>query len=205
MKFFRLVTDLMGVNCYIVYCEATGECAVIDPGANETDIIREIDARGLKVKYILLTHGHFDHIGAVRALKEHTGGLIAIHGEDAVQLTDSRLNLSEYTAIPSVQPEADVMLKNGDTLRVGNVDLIILHTPGHTPGSICILTSDALFTGDTLFQGSVGRTDFPGGSFSRLMHSIKEVLFALPKDYPVYPGHGESTSLSKEQDSNPFI
>jgi len=195
----------MGVNCYIIYNEAAGECAVVDPGANEGDIIREIDARALKVKYILLTHGHFDHIGAVKALKEHTGGLIAIHSEDALQLTDSRLNLSVYMGMPMVQPKADVILKDGDILMLGDEELKILHTPGHTKGSICVLAEEALFSGDTLFQGSVGRTDFPGGSFSQLMHSIKEVLFNLPRDYPVYPGHGDSTSLSEEKATNPFV
>jgi glyoxylase-like metal-dependent hydrolase (beta-lactamase superfamily II) len=192
-------------NCYILGDEKSGKAIVVDPGGDSADILAVVSGQGFKVEFIILTHGHIDHIGGVREIKKATGARIVIHEKDSQMLLSSRENLSEYLGRGITQPEADVKLKGGEKLMVGSLELEIIHTPGHTPGSICIKTGNLVFTGDTLFAGSVGRTDFPGGSYDELLNSIKYKLLTQADDTIIYPGHGIKTTIGQERDTNPFL
>ncbi len=205
MKLLSLMVGEMGVNCYIPYCEETGQALVIDPGDNGDKILRLTEKNKVQITMILLTHGHFDHIGSVKEIKEQTGALVAIHSEDAEMLTDPEKNLSRFVGQESVQSPADILLKDGKELQIGTMKLTAIHTPGHTPGGLCYLSNEILFTGDTLFEGSVGRTDFPGGSQTILMQSINNKLMVLDDDLNVYPGHGRVSTLGRERNTNPFL
>jgi glyoxylase-like metal-dependent hydrolase (beta-lactamase superfamily II) len=181
----------LSTNCYVVGCEETKEAAVIDPGleseAEAEPILEYIKQNGLHVKYIINTHGHPDHIAGNTLIKEQTGAPILIHenGTERVQ--------------------ADKILHDGDVIKVGNYKLVVLHTPGHTPCGISLLGDNIVFTGDSLFAGSIGRTDFPGGSFQQLIQSIKTKLLPLPDSFTVYPGHESSTTIGDEKNCNPFL
>lgn len=205
MKVLSLSVGAMEVNCYIVYCEESGECAIIDPGDDSAEILNLIVKNEFIPIYILLTHGHFDHIGAVKELKEKTGAKVAIHPEDAKHLTDENINLSSLIGRPSVQVPPDILVEDGDKLEFGNVTLQIIHTPGHSKGGVTYKGESILFTGDTLFEGSVGRTDFPGGNHSQLMKSICEKLMILDDNLTVYPGHGGQSTLGQERRFNLFL
>lgn len=205
MKVITLQTGLLSVNCYIVYCEQTQLCAVIDPGGNADDILKLIDKINLTPKMILLTHGHFDHIGAVKEMKKRTGAMIAIHADDAECLTNSHSNLSFSMGSETVQAPPDYLLDDGDVLEIGTVKLTVIHTPGHTNGGITLKCDGVLFTGDTLFKRSVGRTDFTGGDHQLLMKSIREKLMVLDDKFLVYPGHGSMTTIGNERRTNPYL
>ncbi|WHH59067.1 MBL fold metallo-hydrolase [Petroclostridium sp. X23] len=192
-------------NCYIVGDKDTNEVAVIDPGEEGNRIVDGLQKKGYKAKYIIATHGHADHIGAVKYLKQHTLAPVMIHGNDSECLIDSKKNLSIYMGVESVQVAADIILEDSMTFTVGRYDFKVLYTPGHSPGGVCVLTNSILFSGDTLFNGSVGRTDLPGGNHQQLIGSIRQKLLALPDDTIVYPGHGAKTTIKKEKESNPFI
>lgn len=196
---------VMGANCYLVYCSETKKAAVIDPGAEGKKIYRWILEKELKVEYILLTHGHADHIGAVDELKELVGGKVGIHAADAGMLTDERQNLSFYFAPAVKMQPADFLLHDGQELTVGEIKIKVLATPGHSRGSVSFLTADGLISGDTLFAGSIGRTDFPGGSLEQLLQGVEQKLLVLPDETPVYPGHGEATTIGTEKRVNPFL
>lgn len=199
-------TGSLATNCYIIGCPDTKEAVVVDPGWDGEDIINILEEENLTLKYIINTHGHGDHIGANGQLKEYSGAEILIHQADAAMLTDPQKNLSAAFSEKVVSPHADRFLQEGDVINVGtSVTLKVLHTPGHTPGGICLKGSNFILTGDTLFAGSIGRTDFPGGSFEELISSIKNKLFSLEGDYIIYPGHGPSSTLEKERTGNPFI
>ncbi|GAB6171539.1 MBL fold metallo-hydrolase [Paradesulfitobacterium aromaticivorans] len=196
---------VMGANCYLAYCLKTKKAAVIDPGAEGKKIYRWVLEKELKVEYILLTHGHADHIGAVDELKELLGAKVGIHSADADMLTDERQNLSSYFApVIKMQP-ADMLLHDGQELKVGDEKITVLTTPGHSRGSVSFLTADGVISGDTLFAGSIGRTDFPGGSLEQLLQGVEQKLLVLPDDTPVYPGHGEATTIGTEKRNNPFL
>lgn len=196
---------VMGANCYLVYCLKTKKAAVIDPGAEGKKIYRWVLEKELKVEYILLTHGHADHIGAVDELKELLGAKVGIHAADADMLTDERQNLSSYFApVIKMQP-ADLLLHDGQELKVGDEKITVLTTPGHSRGSVAFFTTDGVISGDTLFAGSIGRTDFPGGSLEQLLQGVEQKLLVLPDDTPVYPGHGEATTIGTEKRNNPFL
>lgn len=205
MKIITLSVGLLGANSYIIYDEENLEGAVIDPGGDANIILDEISRGDLEIKYILLTHGHFDHIDAVGELKEKTGAQIAIHKEEATSLTDTVKNLSFSMGVESIQPEADLLLNEGDVLTMGSTSLRVIHTPGHSPGSISLLGDGIVFTGDTLFKGSIGRTDFPGGDAEKLMESIGSKLLILEDSTLVYSGHGPATSIGAERSTNPFL
>lgn len=205
MKVINMSVGLLGANSYIIYHDVTGEAAVIDPGGDGKRIISEISSKQLKIKYILLTHGHFDHIDAVGLLKEKTGAKVAIHREDASALGDSYRNLSFSIGIESIQPQADIILEHGDNIVIGDLVLSIIHTPGHSPGSISIICKELVFTGDTFFKGSIGRTDLPGGDLEQILTSIKERLLTLDDDTIVYPGHGPKTTIGVEKLTNQFL
>jgi hydroxyacylglutathione hydrolase len=190
-------------NCYIVGCQRTKLCAVIDPGGDEQDILMALAKLNLTVKYILNTHGHFDHVGGNRGLKDATGADILIHAQDAPML-GGRSPMAFGMGIQG-SPPPDRTIKEGDTITFGDITLTVIHTPGHTPGGVSFYTDGAVFVGDTLFAGSVGRTDFPGGNFDTLAHSIQKKLFVLGDDVKVYPGHMGPTTIGEERKYNPFV
>ena len=187
----RFKVGWLSTNCYVVGCEETKEAAVIDPGLEseaEAELILDyIKQNDFRIKYIINTHGHPDHISGNVAMKEATGAPILIH-ENA----DDRV-------------QADRKLRDGYVIHVGNFKLAVLHTPGHTPCGICLVGDNVVFTGDSLFAGSIGRTDFPGGSFQQLMMSIKTKLLLLPDSFKVYPGHESYSTIGDEKKYNPFL
>lgn len=190
-------------NCYLLSDEE-GATAVIDPGDEAGTILETVRAGELAVEAILLTHAHFDHILAADELRRETGAPVYVYETDAPALADPRRSLT-VLAKGGVGPlRADHLLKDGEELRVGRLAVSVLHTPGHTPGSCCFLCGDALFSGDTLFAGSIGRTDFPGGDDQAMAASLR-MLAALEPGIRVFPGHGESTTLSKERMENPYL
>lgn len=191
-------------NCYI-FGDKNGEAVVIDPGDNADVIMQNVNKHNCTIKYIVLTHGHFDHIGAVAALKKQTQAKVIIHELDADCLTDATRNLSYYMGMPEIQIEADSVIKEGEIIEAGNRKLTVIHTPGHTAGSICLKAEEMLFSGDTLFKESAGRTDLPGGSSKQIMESINEKLMKLDDAMLVYPGHSECSTIGYERKHNPFV
>jgi glyoxylase-like metal-dependent hydrolase (beta-lactamase superfamily II) len=197
-------------NCYVVECEKTREAVVVDPGFGKSEakaFIDEIRERGLKVKYIVNTHGHDDHTSGNTAIKEATNAKVLIHEADAHMLTPLSTNRPKTRNNETESPVADQLLKEGDVIEAGNIRLTVIHTPGHTKGSISLYShnDNVVFTGDTLFAQSIGRTDLPGGSYPDIMRSLKTKLAKLPDQTVVYPGHGETTTIRKEKNSNPFL
>ncbi|MGR6836205.1 MBL fold metallo-hydrolase [Syntrophomonas erecta] len=201
-----LEISTMGVNCYIVGCEETKEVAVIDPGGNPRGIVRVLEEEGYKAVCIINTHGHIDHIGGNQGVKDATGAKILIHEADAKMLTNSVSNFSFLMGSKVTSPPADQFIKDGDIIKIGNtVELEVIHTPGHSPGGVCLKTGNTIFVGDTLFQMSIGRTDFPGGSYRELINSIKEKLLCYDDEVICYPGHGPATTIGFERENNPFL
>jgi glyoxylase-like metal-dependent hydrolase (beta-lactamase superfamily II) len=204
--FDHLVVGPLQCNCYIVGDPATHEAIVIDPGDDADALAASIAAKGLTVKSIVATHAHFDHIVAAGRLRELTGAPFYLHDADKPLLgwmqTSGRMFLGIDLPEP---PEVDSSASEGDLLTAGSVELQVIHTPGHSPGSISLIAPTAVFSGDTLFAGSIGRTDLPGGDTQSLIDAVTRKLFALDLDLPVYPGHGPATTLGEEQLSNPFV
>jgi glyoxylase-like metal-dependent hydrolase (beta-lactamase superfamily II) len=204
----QFLVSQMAVFAYLVGCGGTGEAIVIDPAADADRILKEARGLGLKITKIVNTHGHVDHVMGNAEMKEKTGAPIVIHEADASwmsQQSPSMFNM--FGGRPS--PPADETLREGDLVRVGEVSLQVIHTPGHSPGGICLYLPGSVFTGDTLFVGGVGRTDLPGASWNSLLHSIQERLFALPAQTVVYPGHhyghAPTSTIGTERDTNPFL
>jgi len=195
----------MGANCYVVACDDTKEALVIDPGGDPGRVVTFIEKNGLTLKYIVNTHGHIDHIMGNDQLKQATGAKVLIHEADAEMLQNPQLNLSGFMGGSIKLAQADQLLTEGDTVEIGKVKLEVFHTPGHTKGGICLSGDRVIFTGDTLFAGSIGRTDFPGGSFEALINSIKTKLLPLPDDTAVYPGHMQESTIGQEKKFNPFL
>jgi hydroxyacylglutathione hydrolase len=205
MKYELVVVGALETNCYLVYDEETRECAVIDPGADPEKIISTIAELELKPVIVLNTHGHVDHIGANSDIVQKYAVPLAMHAEDT-----GMLQVSDYIELSLLlgarnSPAPDRLLAEGDEVAVGRTSLRVIHTPGHTPGSIGFVHGGFLFSGDTLFCGGVGRTDLPGGSWKDLERSIRERILTLPEETVVLPGHGPHTTVEQERSSNPFL
>ena len=192
-------------NCFVLGCDATQEAAVIDPGDEPDRILLALAESKLTVKLIINTHGHFDHVGANKKLNEVTGAPILIHPLDAPMLNQLADSAAAWGMAAENSPPPDRELQDGDQVHFGNIILKVLHTPGHTPGGISLFTDHEVFVGDTLFAGSIGRTDFPGGSFETLKESIQQKLFTLSENLKVYPGHNQPTTIGGEKRTNPFV
>ncbi len=201
----KVMTGSMLANCYIIADEETKEAAIIDPGAEGEEILKVVRSNDLKVKYIINTHGHMDHIGANAKVKETTGAKILIHEDDRNLLSSPVKNLAIFWGRVTKSPPADRLLKDGETISLGHLEIEVIHTPGHTRGSICLLVDNRLFTGDTLMRNTIGRTDLPGASSTMLVQSIKERLLPLEDGIEVYPGHEEETTIGREKRNNPFL
>ena len=206
MQIIRLPVGMLQANCYLV-AEAGGDAVVIDPGAEAERIIEAVRSRDLKVKHILLTHVHFDHMQAAADVAAATGADILAPEGDWPALTDPQLSLCHMMPGGGSQTlSAAGKLWDGEVVEAGKLRLTVLHTPGHTPGSCCFLCGDVLFTGDTLFRGSVGRTDFPGGSMQEMAKSLSLLAeLPLPDATKVLPGHESFSTLGQERSTNPYM
>lgn len=195
------------VNCYVLWDAQTRDCFVIDPGGDVSKITAVVEKERLNVRYIVNTHGHFDHVGADNELKAALGAPIAIHPEDAGLLSEAHEHGVIFGVTTPAQPAPDVLLEDGATLRAGGLRLRVIHTPGHTHGGICLYeeAEGLLFTGDTLFAGSIGRTDLGHGSFEVIIASIKNKLLLLGDGVVVLPGHGPDSTLGIEKKTNQFL
>ncbi len=201
----ELVVGPLMANCFICGCSKTKEAVVIDPGGDANTILLSLADSKLKAKYIINTHGHFDHVSANGKMKDATGADILIHPLDAPMLEKLSSNAAFFGVSVENSPPCDQTLEEGDTVSFGDITLKVIHTPGHTPGGISLYTNGVVFVGDTLFAGSIGRTDFPGGDFNTLISSIKTKLFKMEDDIRVFSGHGPETSIGTEKRHNPFV
>lgn len=202
----HIEVGVMGVNCFLIGCEETKDALILDPGQDADWIMEVVEKGGWQIRYIVNTHGHYDHIGANKELQQRTGAKILIHSADAQMLTDSNLNFSALLGQAIESPPADHLLADGEIIEIGNsVRLKVIHTPGHSKGSISLYQDGHLFSGDTLFTYGIGRTDFPGGSYETIMDSIKNKLMQYPDDTKVYPGHNVFSTIGEIQVHNPFV
>lgn len=200
----KLVVGPLASNCYIVGSESTKEGMIIDPADEAGEILKSVEELGLEIKFIVLTHGHPDHVGALKEIKEATGAEVAIHTDDAESLQQQYLGFLFGLSYPT-PPPPERLFKDGDSIDIGDLHFGVIHTPGHTPGGICLLGHGVLFSGDTLFNYGIGRYDLPGGNYSQLMDSLQTKLMVLPDDTIVYPGHGPDTTIGTERRGNPFL
>ena len=208
MIFGSLVVGPLQVNCYILGCEETREAIVIDAGGDVDSILNVLNKNNLTLKYILCTHSHFDHIAGNKDLKEATNASILIHSAEADSITNISSSAMLFGLNIKNSPPADILIEDGYTISVGNsIVLDTLHTPGHSAGSCSFVLRDmpVVFVGDTLFAGSIGRTDLPGGDYNTLINSVKEKLFVLPDEFKALPGHGPETTIGYEKKYNPFF
>lgn len=203
MKIHTLLLGELAANCHIIDC-GEGLCAAVDIGNDAAKLLSYLESKNLKLDAILLTHGHYDHIGGVEEVRKATGAMVYIHENDARMLEDAQLNLAAHiTPLPYTPVSAYSTFKDGAEITVGSRTFSVLHTPGHTSGSVCFLTEDILLSGDTLFRNSIGRTDL-GGNPAQMKESLRK-LKALPCNYQVYTGHDFSTTLDDERMSNPYM
>jgi hydroxyacylglutathione hydrolase len=201
----KLAVGPLMANCFILGCEKTREAAVIDPGDETDRILWSLAELKLKVKYIINTHGHFDHVGGNKEMKEATGADILINSLDAPMLSQLSAAAASFGLATDNSPPPDQALEDGDTISFGTITLKVIHTPGHSPGGIALYADGNLFVGDTLFAGSIGRSDLPGGDMHTLISSIKNKLFMLNDDVKVFSGHGPETTIGQEKLTNPFV
>jgi len=202
MEVTKLIVGPLQANCYLL--REDNLVGVIDPGAEPHRILQVVERQHWRLVWIVLTHGHADHAGAAEDLRASTGAPVLAHREEARILADLERNLSSLVGRPWTLT-VDDFLADGQELRLGRLSLRVRHTPGHTPGGICIVGEGMAFTGDTLFAGSIGRTDLPGGDFGQLLKSIRSVLMQLPDATVVKPGHGPDTTVGRERRGNPFV
>ena len=204
MKIEKIVEPYFGENMYILIDEETKKCAVVDPGGASDKILNYIKRNSLELEYILLTHGHGDHIGAVNTIKSRTNAKVVAHNDEQELLNDNRKNLSYSMHCGPQELDADIYVHDKDKLELGNLKLSFIHTPGHTKGCMCIRVNDDMFTGDTLFAGSIGRTDLYGGDYRQIEKSLKK-LSKFEDKVKIHPGHGPSSTLGIEKMSNPYM
>ncbi len=206
MRVERFLTGIISTNCYLAINEETKQTVVIDPAASSPKLMGYIEEEGLKIEAILLTHGHFDHIMGIDGFLKKYDAPVYVHEDDQEMMGDPKLNQSStYTAGYTFSGSESI--RDGQTLHLAGYDFEVFHTPGHTPGCCCfyVRTEGVLFSGDTLFANSVGRTDFPGSSTEALIRSIREKLLPLPDETRVYPGHMGETAIGHERKHNPYI
>lgn len=206
MRMARLMVGAIATNCYIVSDENTKKAFIVDPGGSPEKIKNKVAEAALTVEAILLTHGHFDHVMAVDELRDYYGVKVYLGEAEREVIADPQLNVSAMFGTP-MATTADVFVRDGEVLQIAGFQIQVLATPGHTKGGVCYYLKEqgVAFSGDTIFQCSVGRTDFPGGSQGELSCSIREKLFVLPEDTQLFPGHGDSTVVSYEKKCNPFV
>ena len=205
MIFNKLEVGPLGVNCYLVGDEASHTGMIIDPGAEAKTILRKAKGLELDIKLIVITHAHFDHIGGLKEVKEATNAQVAVGAGDAPSLQHNDPISAAFGFSYPAPPAPDRLLKDDDIIEIGSLTFRVLHTPGHTAGGICLLGEKVVFTGDTLFNSGIGRTDLTGGSSEKIMESIRTKLMALTDDVIVYPGHGPETTIGQERTNNPFL
>lgn len=203
----KLAVGAYAANCFIIGDEDSKVGIVVDPGGEAERIFKKTESMGLKIETIILTHGHGDHIGAAETLKKLTGASVLCHHDEADMLFDPAVNLTQNMNGPTVSIKVDRTIGDGDSVTFGTFKIKVIHTPGHTTGGICLYleSEKVLFSGDTLFYGSIGRSDLPGGSHKQLVGSIRNKLMKLDDAVTVYPGHGASTTIGFERRKNPFL
>jgi hydroxyacylglutathione hydrolase len=200
-----LIVGPIQANCYILGCERTREAAVIDPGGDADRILITLAEDKLRCVHIINTHGHFDHSAENKRLKEVTGAQLLIHRADAPMILHQGASGSTWGMNVDNSPPPDRYLEEGDIITLDDISLKVLHTPGHSSGGISLFSDKMVFVGDTLFAGSIGRTDFPGGNYEGLIRNVREKIFTLGDDVVVYPGHGPKTTVGRERRTNPFF
>ncbi len=203
-----LVVGPFASNCFIVGSETTGEGLIIDPGADAPNILNTVRGLRLSIVLIVATHNHIDHVGALRSVKDATGAKYAVHEADsreAMPMMFGRMMGLMLGSSLRAPPKPDRLLKDGDIIEIGDLKFEVLYTPGHTPGGISLLCDGVVFSGDTLFNFGIGRTDLAGGDYGKLMDSIMAKLMVLPDSTIVYPGHGPETTIGAERKGNPFL
>ena len=205
MEFDSVIVGALETNCYLVYCTESLECAIVDPGAEAQKIFHLITKKSLNPVVLLNTHGHIDHIGANKDIKERFNIPLCIHALDKSMLENVQQSELSFFLGAKESPSPDKYLEDGDMVKLGKSSLQVIHTPGHSPGGVSFLGDGFILSGDTLFYGGVGRADLPGGSWDELERSIKNKILTLPDETIVLPGHGPTTSVGQERNLNPFI
>jgi hydroxyacylglutathione hydrolase len=200
-----LLVGPLGVNCYVLADEKTREGIVIDPGGNAGNILGALGRHHVQVRAIVNTHAHFDHVLALPEIRAATHAPFLLHADDVPILAAVQKSAASFGMHVNQPAPPDRLLDDGDEIRAGEIALRVLYTPGHSPGSICLVGEGRVFVGDTLFEGSIGRTDLPGGDYALIMRSIRDKLLPLPDETVVYPGHGASTTIGQEKALNEFI
>lgn len=201
----RIVVGPLQVNCFLLGCRQSGQAMIIDPGDEPEKIVAAVDRAEAAICGILLTHGHYDHIGAVAELREKYDCPVLIHSAEAQTLTDPQANFSAFTGDPVSGPAAERLLEDNDSVEIGTLKIAVSHTPGHSPGGIALHYNDFAIVGDLIFLMSIGRTDLPGGSYQQLEDSIRTRIYTLPDETRLYPGHGEPTTVGFEKQHNQFV
>ncbi|MCK4892718.1 MAG: MBL fold metallo-hydrolase [Calditrichia bacterium] len=205
MNIYKFTVGNFAVNNYLVHPVDSSKAILFDAGDETEPILKKIDELGLELIYLVNTHGHSDHIFGNKIILEHTGAQLLIHELDEPFLFNPQLNLSAFLGAELESPKPDRILHEGDTISLENLEFKVLHTPGHTPGHISLLSDGHAFVGDVIFQGSVGRTDLPKSSGQQLIHTIRTKIYDLPDETNLYPGHGPNTTVGQEKVSNPFV